>query len=368
MNLRKYENKLLRNLGNDAVELFKSTNAIIAGGAITSIFSGSEINDYDIYFRTKKDIITFIRNAFCNEGDENDENEVYPLSEEDFLDIGMYEFVCVNQTSRSITFTHNGLNIQLIHFDYYNTAYDIFENYDFHINMGAYDFKLNQFVLHDDFLTSIAGRRLTFNTGTRYPIMSMLRISKYLDRGYNISKKEMFKVGLAIANLNIDSWDTLEDQLSGFYGIDVSNMFDRTQPFSIDSAIVMIDKLQDVITQTCPNSPSIEQLFFTIMGNPYKEQRIFFGVVVPNKEEQGYIITGTDVTCELNVKFDIKNLPVDVKHQDLYKPRYYFGYSNNQMLGVFKLEENGHKMKMGYSGLELSGEITLIAVKPLQSN
>ncbi|AFC21524.1 hypothetical protein GAP32_076 [Cronobacter phage vB_CsaM_GAP32] len=362
MNLVKHKNILLRSLGEDAVKLLKTTNAIIAGGAITSIFTGAEINDYDIYFRSKKDIVTFIRNTFNEEGEEG---EPFILSEEDFLDVGSFEFVCLNQTSRSITYSHNGLNLQLIHFDYFETAHDIFESYDFHINMAAYDFKIDDFVLHDYFITAVAARRLTFNAGTRYPIMSSLRVSKYLERGYNISKKEMFKIGIATANLNIDSWDALEDQLSGFYGIDVSNMFDRSKPFSIELAIEMIDEVQDMITPQRPNSPTIDQLLFNIVGNPFKEQRLFFKRITLDKDGTYYNFIDRDERYTLNESTAVKNSLFDTDHEELLsKPSYFWGYgSNTSVLGIFLLEEEGHKMTMGYSGLELTGNVKLIAVR-----
>lgn len=361
MNLVKHKNTLLRTLGEDAVKLLKTTNAIIAGGAITSIFTGAEINDYDIYFRSPKDIITFVRNTFNEEGDEDD---LYPLSEEDFLDLGRYEFICHNQTSRSITFTHNNLNLQLIHFGYFNDANEIFESYDFHINMAAYDFKLDDFVLHDYFITSIAARRLTFNEGTRYPIMSTLRVSKYLERGYNISKKEMFKIGLAIADLNIDSWDALEDQLSGFYGIDVSEMFDRSQPFTMQRAIQMLDEVADFMPSARPNTPSLEQLFFTICGNPYKDQRVFFKVLFHNDVENHYYVPlNTDEQYVVGDSTFVKNVVFDTAYSDIMGGLRWPYNTRSAILGAFILEDAGHKMNMGYSGLELTGTVKLLAVK-----
>ena len=358
---------LLRTLGEDAVRLLKTTNAIIAGGAITSIFTGAEINDYDIYFRSEKDIITFIRNAFCDEGDESD--DVYPLSEQDFLDIGMFEFVCHNQTSRSISFTHNGLNLQLIHFQYFKDANEIFESYDFHINMAAYDFSIDAFVLHDYFITSVAARRLTFNTGTRYPIMSTLRVSKYLERGYTISKKEMFKIGLAISELKIDSWDAIEDQLSGFYGIDVSHMFDRSIPFTMGVAIEMIDQVSEFVPPARPNSPTLKQLFFTILGNPFKDQRVFFKILHQNPEETHYYnpLDSEERYFVGDSKF-VTERAFETEHEELTKVLRWPFNSRIAKLGVFVLDDEGHKMNMGYSGLELTGNIKLLAVRDIQTN
>ena len=369
MNLTKHKNILLRNLGEDAVRLLKTTNAIIAGGAITSIFTGAEINDYDIYFRSKKDIITFIRNCFNDEGDLNNEEDVFPLSEEDFLDLGMYDFVCHNHTSRSISFTHNGLNLQLIHFNYFDSAYEIFESYDFQMNMGAYDFKSDTFVLHDYFITSVAERRLTFNAGTRYPIMSSLRVSKYLERGYTISKKEMFKISLAIAALNIDNWDKLEDQLSGFYGIDVSEIFDRAVEFSIEVAINMIDSIHDIILAPRSTSPTIDQLFFSIIGNPFKDQRIFFKRLDVNEDGSYFSVFDRAEKYVLNESVHVKEQQFETDYEDMVSnSRYFWRNGSTVTAGVFLLDNADHKMSMGHSGLELTGKIKLIAVKDQRQN
>lgn len=371
MNLTNHKNILLRGLGEDAVRLLKATNAIIAGGAITSIFSATEINDYDIYFRTHEDIVTFIRNTYNEEGYEEN-GDVFPLTEETFLDIGMFEFMCHSYTSRSISYTHNGLNLQLIHFEYFKEPKDIFESYDFHINMGAYDFKTEQFVLHDKFMTSLAARKLTFNTGTRYPIMSSLRVSKYLERGYTISKKEMFKIGLAISELNIQSWDALEDQLSGFYGIDVSDMFDRTIPFSMDAAMDMINSVQDLPKTPHNTQPTIAQLLFTIMGNPFVEQRIFFKRLVKSNDDGVYYnFFDSEERYKLNEDVQIKNVKFDTDVEEINRmPHSYWNYGRGResVFGIFVLQNDGHKMNMGHSGLELTGKIKLVAVKDQTNN
>ena len=60
----KEQSALERYMGEELVDLCKASNAIIAGGAITSIFTDKEINDLDVYFRTFEDMEVFIRNAY----------------------------------------------------------------------------------------------------------------------------------------------------------------------------------------------------------------------------------------------------------------------------------------------------------------
>lgn len=240
INFEKQKNTLYRKLGTDIVDLLKASRAIIAGGAITSIFSEKDINDYDIYFRSYEDIEVFIKNVF-NQGEY--------LPETKFVDLPRFSLVCKNHTDRSILFSSGSGDmekyVQLIHFSFFENAQQIFESFDFHLNMGAFDFCTEEFVLDDNFLTSLTSRRITFNRNTKYPIISTLRVQKYLDRGYKISKKEMFKIALAVNNLTITSWEELEDQMSGFYGVDVSKIFDKEKEFSLEAAIDMLDLVEE---------------------------------------------------------------------------------------------------------------------------
>lgn len=354
MNIQKHKDTIYRNLGKDLINLLKTTNAILAGGAITSLFSSKEINDYDIYFRNKEDLIVFVRNAFVDE-----EN----LEEDQFVDVGAYTLICTSYTNKSITFSmNNDLKIQLIHFDYFESINDIFNSYDFKINMGAFDFKTEEFVLHDDFLIDIASRRLCFNEKTAYPIMSSLRVQKYIERGYVISKKEMFKIGLAIADLNISSWQELEDQLSGFYGIDISLIFDKTKEFSLLEAIDALDKVEELPDFERNSNPSLKQILFSVQDNPFKDQQIFFHYVsvqddkIKSYDTYYYEDDDTTILWKYDNIYNVKNLQVLTNKVDV---------SNRWFPGNVKLlvlESVDTVMTMGVSELELTGNVKVIGL------
>lgn len=53
--------KLKRELGN-LYDIFSGYECYLAGGAITSIFTNKDINDYDIFFKHKEDIVRFLYN------------------------------------------------------------------------------------------------------------------------------------------------------------------------------------------------------------------------------------------------------------------------------------------------------------------
>lgn len=233
------QEQLERILGcSDIYRLLEDTNAIVAGGAITSIFSNKEINDIDVYFRKIEDMVNFIKACY---------SEVVCVDEEeDLWHEGLAQFALKysGHTKKSVMFNNQeGTQIQLIHCDFYEDSQGIFDSFDFTINMAAYDFKLKQFVLDEDFLPDLAARRLSVNTTTSYPIISQLRIDKYKQRGYNISRKEFVKLSLAVADMVIEDWDQAAEAIGGLYGHNYDEIFDTTKEFSLEEMMDQVDKL-----------------------------------------------------------------------------------------------------------------------------
>lgn len=368
MQYERYKTILLRILGEDMVSLLKKSNAIIAGGSITSLFSQSQINDFDIYFRSKEDMIVFIRNAYKTPGDPNKKENLYALSDEQIVKFETsFNITCKNRTERSITFTQNGNTIQLIHFAYFQNAEEIFESYDFHINMAAYDFSTEDFILHPHFLESVAARRLTFNEKTRYPIMSTLRVQKYIERGYTINRKEMFKIALTCSMLNIDSWDTLIDQLSGFYGVDVTEIFDKEIPFSMVAALDMLDKVYE-LPESEPVVPNFEQIMFHIAGNPFEGQNVvyrFLNIVEENgkqyyKDESTGILFPTDGTPVNVQKTETwhNGMPIDYTKETFYP----WMISSKRVYALLQLG-NDVQVTRGAAHYHVKGKVSVIGVQ-----
>lgn len=210
--------------------------AFVAGGAVTSVFTGKDINDVDLYFKTRR--------AF--------EMAVYQAYEE-----GLW---CVAASKRAVTFADSGGDIaQLMHFDFFPTAQDIFAAFDYTIVMGALDLDANKkvhvynheedrielasdenpdsgFIFHPDFLKHNSQRFLKFNPGTRYPLASATRILKYQQRGYTIGKGDIMKIALAVRGVKIETWEDLKDQIGGAYG-DKVVLGNEDTPFTLAAAI-----------------------------------------------------------------------------------------------------------------------------------
>lgn len=216
----------------------KFDNAFVAGGAVTSVFTGKEINDIDVYFKSRR--------AF---------------------EIGVYQAYkdglwCVAAGKRAVTFADGGGNItQLIHFAFFPTAQSIFDMFDYTVCMGAFDLDAGPkqlwdnilcrhitvgdkhpesgFILHPDFLKHNSQRFLKFNAGTRYPLASATRVLKYQQRGYTIGKGDIMKIALAVRGVKIETWEDLKDQIGGEYG-DKVVLDNEDKPFTLDAAIAAL--------------------------------------------------------------------------------------------------------------------------------
>jgi len=209
------EKKLVR------AKAYPYEQAFVAGGALTSVFTAQPVNDADIYFKS--------RAAF--------EKAVFQSYEEGFW--------CVDASKRAVTFSDNGSHIyQLMHFDFFPTAEDIFKAFDYTINMAALDLDTNEFIFHDDFLKHCSQRFLRFNKGTRYPLASLARVLKYQQRGYTIGKGDILKIALACRGVRMESWDDLKDQIGGAYGNKVV-LENEGAPFSLDAAIDALTVAED---------------------------------------------------------------------------------------------------------------------------
>jgi hypothetical protein len=206
-----------------AAYFFMPTGAYIAGGALTSAFTGQPIRDVDMYFKSE---------------------ESFRLAVEQAYEEGLW---CVSNTDRAVTFVKDCHVIQLMHFDWFENAAAIFDAFDFTCCMAALDCETGEFTFHDDFLKHASQRFLKFHSGTRFPYGTLTRVLKYQARGYTIGKGELLRIALKCASVEIGSWDELEKQIGGQYGEKVN--LNATGDFSFEAAIKAMDGVE-IITPT----------------------------------------------------------------------------------------------------------------------
>lgn len=214
-------------LGQDLYSLMKDLKMILAGGALTSLFTGKEVNDYDLYFTDEDSVGVLI-------------SEIYGHSAYDYLQ--SYQVKLNFMTEKSLLLkSETDAKVQFIHYKMYKDAQDIFDSFDYTINMVAFDFAKEEFAFHPEFWHHLSNRSLHFNPRTLFPVVSLMRVDKYKQRGYTISKSEMLRIAFTIADKQYCSWEEILSEVGGLYGVKVEDVFDTTKEFSLQEAIQQLE-------------------------------------------------------------------------------------------------------------------------------
>ena len=222
--------KIKEMLGSEVYDMLKETKCVLAGGAITSLFTNREINDFDLYFTSKESLSQVFAQAFS-------------VSEDEFL--SPYDLIIKFATKRSMLCVdkYGQQKLQFIHYKLHDNIESIFKSFDFEHVMGAFDFATEEFVLHENFMKTNSQRLMQFNSATDFPITSMMRVQKYKERNYTISTAQMLRIAFTIANKEYASWEDVKSEVSGLYGIAPEDMFDETKPFSLEEVVLQLDKI-----------------------------------------------------------------------------------------------------------------------------
>lgn len=297
-NINLYRNLRRDNCGT-LFEAMKTHNCILAGGAIRCAVAKEEIRDYDIYFRSEESFLEFY---------------------EDFMQRGCT--ICAI-TNKAISFQVNGIACQAIFTDYFKDPKDIFELYDFTVCMGAYDFKGCEFVFDNRFWQDHTMKAIRYNPATKYPICSLMRVPKYERYGYKISKTTHAKMFINALGTELNSYEDLSNHFGGFYGLDVSDVFDVTKPFNkveVFKTIMELDSDQFDFNPE-PNTssispPTVESLKAIISG----EKEIVY------KVGDGFLTKGGQFFSNL------------LGYQEVYTGKYITGYKvvNRKSDGILR--------------------------------
>jgi len=97
---------------------------------------------------------------------------------------------------------------------FFGDADRIHENYDFEHCKCAYDRASDTLHAPESALLSLMSRTLYY-TGSLYPLCSLFRMRKFIDRGWHISAGEILKMGFQVSELDLTDFNTLREQLIG---------------------------------------------------------------------------------------------------------------------------------------------------------
>lgn len=205
---------LLNGIPDKVHKALQTCHAIIAGGAVTSVFSSQPINDYDIYFRGPELMASFQRLL-------DDPHTITDCADTYKIDGKLFQAIKV----------------------YHGTPYDIIEKFDFTICQGAYDFLANDFYLGENFLKHLAQKRLVYTGLSEFPIASLYRLKKYIQRGFACSGIEIIKLALQIQRLEISNYGQLRRQLMGIDTLflkELMDQLDAEKKYDLEECIEML--------------------------------------------------------------------------------------------------------------------------------
>lgn len=227
----------------------------IAGGAIVSLLQDISPNDYDVYTKTKEDCELLARYYvelfnWDNQLEQDEYRKATVVVEGDKVkviqpamdgatikqDVSKFRPIFISPNA----ITLNG-NVQLI-FRFYGEPEKLVQEFDFEHCTGYFHrvswenvvYK-NELVLNEDMLMSVLTKELKYRHG-KYPVSSLLRLQKYIQRGYTMPTGELIKLALDISKLDLSDSQVFSDQLSGVdlqLSADVlkaaNNEFDKVQ-------------------------------------------------------------------------------------------------------------------------------------------
>lgn len=255
--LQKKHNDFVASIEDEKVRKLVDENSIITGGSICSLLLGEKVHDYDYYF-TNKETAWAVANYYVDKfkelnpkqdvkviddngririwiqsqgiaGEETDsgqyryfEADPDPSNAEEFVEQAVDAFDKDEERSdkpkyRPIFLTSNAITlsdkVQLV-IRFYGSPEEIHSNYDFVHCTCYWTSEDGNLVLPNEALQAILARELVYK-GSKYPIASVIRTRKFIQRGWVINAGQYLKMCMQISELDLKDPAVLEDQLIG---------------------------------------------------------------------------------------------------------------------------------------------------------
>jgi len=244
--LNKKMSDWLDSIDDEIVRNVAMENAIITGGAIASMILNEPVNDYDIYFKTSDaaktvakyyldsmpkiagwsfdesvdDDLYRVRVLIPSDGvagqDESEkqelENALFATGDADLADESESKdkYKCQFVTENAITLTNK---IQLIT-RFTGEPEKIHENYDFLHATSWFNVQNNELNVPDGVYECLVNKELRY-VGSLYPFASIVRVRKFVRRGWQINAGQILKMALQLNELNLKDPEVLREQLTG---------------------------------------------------------------------------------------------------------------------------------------------------------
>lgn len=295
-------NDWLKSIECEQTRKLASKNTIVTGGCIASMLLNEDVNDYDIYFRNRETalaVANYYISRFEIKNKDNITCQIYidetvtdrvkiivkssgVASEEDYQhfegigDDGRSEtdyitdlmssvhgaeeqyddlnekaqeindgekYRAVFISSNAITLSHK---IQLV-LRFFGDPEQIHKNYDFVHCTNYWTSWENKITTSKDALEALLAKELRY-VGSKYPLCSIMRIRKFIKRGWSINAGQILKAIMQLQELDLTVPAVLEDQLTGVdsaYFTQIIRLLKEKDDKKIDTAylVTIIDKM-----------------------------------------------------------------------------------------------------------------------------
>ena len=237
-------NQWLETITDEALRKKVKSKILVSGGSITSLFLNEKVNDYDVYIMDHDVLVELAKyytapfgNIKILDGQKKDllrsdapDNGIYAVSvanlKSDQVKLyfeeknggmkvnedkeqGKFEYFPVFFSPNAISLSDD---IQIV-LRFHGDAETIHKTFDFIHATNYFTFN-DGLVTNKSALESILTKQLKYQ-GSLYPLTTIIRIKKFIKKGWNITAGETLKVMFQISELNLKNPDVLEDQLIG---------------------------------------------------------------------------------------------------------------------------------------------------------
>jgi hypothetical protein len=294
----------LSSIEDETVRGLAAKNTVVTGGCIASMLLNEEVNDFDLYFTNKETTVAVAKyyvsrfhsknkagievpiyvdhdtdrvrivvksagiaseegsekpyeyfegrpddaaGEYVGEvlGDAGDIEQALEESTEAALavDDGKPKYRPVFLSTNAITLSHK---VQIV-LRFYGSADKIHENYDYVHCTNYWTNNDDELVLRQPALESLLAKELRY-VGSKYPICSVIRLRKFIKRGWTVNAGQILKMMLQISELDLKDHAVLQDQLTGVdaaYFVQLVSKVKEKDPEKVNSAylVEIIDRM-----------------------------------------------------------------------------------------------------------------------------
>jgi len=148
--------------------------------------------------------------------------EIDEVKADEILDKERTSYFPVFMSTNAVTLSDG---IQLI-VRFYGEPDEIHSTYDFEHTKAYYDIKDKEIVIPRIVYEMVVNKTLRY-TGSKYPVASLFRLRKFINRGWTINAGQILKISMQVSDLDLMDIDVLEDQLVGVDSVYFMNLIEQ---------------------------------------------------------------------------------------------------------------------------------------------